>query len=447
MNGRIVKIIIGVVVLVGAAVFAWLFSTPGATSFAKGKTVALADYQGANPTGVPASLRDASLVERGQYLTRAADCEACHTAPGGQPFAGGLSFTLPFGTIYSTNITPDAKSGIGQYTDAQFIAVMRHGIRPDGQRLYPAMPYTSYGLLTDDDMLAIKAYLLSLDPVEAQTPETSLSFPYNQRWLMGIWSWMFNPGEAFRPNPEQSPEWNRGAYLAEAAAHCGECHTPRNLAFALNNRDKFAGATNAGWRAFNISSSEDRGVGGWTDEALASYLSTGFADGHGVATGPMGEAIDLGLRHLAPEDIAALVTYLRSTPARTGSDPERVRQPADPSYKVRRVEDVDRLGEKVFAGACAGCHDWTGVSELTSQATLTGLGSVNDPSAGNVARVVLFGAERHADNGLLLMPEFGSSYSNQEIAAVSNYVTARFGAKGAKLTEADIAKIRAAGKH
>ncbi len=447
MNGRIIRIILGLVVLVGAAVFAWLFLTPGPTAFAKGKTVAPAEYAGADPTGVPASLRDASLVERGQYLARAADCEACHTAPGGQPFAGGLGFQMPFGTIYSTNITPDAETGIGHYTDAQFVAMMRHGIRPDGKRLYPAMPYTSYGLLSDDDMLAIKAYLTSLAPVAAMVPETKLSFPYNQRWLMGIWSWMFNPGEQFRPNPGQSPEWNRGAYLAEAAAHCGECHTPRNLAFALDNRNKFAGATNAGWRAFNISASKDRGIGGWTDESLASYLSTGFADGHGVATGPMGEAVDLGLRHLAPEDIAALVTYLRSVPASKGSDPERLRQPAAASYKVGRAENADRLGEKVFAGACAACHDWTGVSELTSQATLTGLGSVNDPSAGNVAQVVLWGVHRAAPEDVLLMPEFGSSYSNQEIAAVSNYVTGRFGAKGSTLTEADVAAMRAAGRH
>ena len=447
MSGRILKIGIGIVVLVGAAVFTWLFLTPGPTAFAKSKTVALTDYEGPDPTGVPASLREASLVERGEYLTRAADCEACHTAPGGQPFAGGLGFQMPFGTIYSTNITPDTRTGMGNYSDDQFVAMMRHGVRPDGQRIYPAMPYTSYGLMSDSDMLAIKAYLASLAPVEAATPETKLSFPYNQRWLMGIWSWMFNPGEQYRPNPGQSPEWNRGAYLAEAAAHCGECHTPRNLAFALDNRNKFAGATNAGWRAYNISSSEDRGIGGWTDEALTSYLSTGFADGHGVATGPMGEAIDLGLRHLAPEDIAALVTYLRSTPAVKGSDPERVRQPADASYKVGRRENADRLGETIFAGTCAGCHDWTGVSELTSQATLTGLGSVNDPAGLNVAQVVLFGVERQAPEGLLLMPEFGSSYSNQEIAAVTNYVTSRFGAKGSNLTERDIATMRAAGKH
>lgn len=446
MSGRIVKSIIGIVVVAGAAVFAWLFLTPGPTDFASGKTVKPADYQGADPTGVPASLRDASLIERGEYLTRAADCEACHTAPDGQAFAGGLSFVMPFGTIYSTNITPDKASGIGNYTDAQFVKMMRHGIRPDGKRLYPAMPYTSYGLLADDDMLAIKAYLDSLAPVAVQTPETKLSFPYNQRWLMGIWSWMFNPGEQYRPNPNQSPEWNRGAYLAEAAAHCSECHTPRNLAFALDNRNKFSGATNAGWRAFNISSSKERGIGDWSGESLAAYLSTGFAEGHGVAAGPMGKAVELSLRHLTPEDIAALVTYVRSVPARNGSDPERVRKPADESYKVGRTT-TNLLGEKVFAGSCAGCHDWTGVSELTSQANLTGTGSVNDAAASNVAQVILFGIEGPVRDDVLLMPEFGSTYSNQEIAAVSNYVTERFGAKGSKLTEKDIANMRAAGKH
>src|SRR3546814_90090 len=182
-------------------------------------------------------------------------------------------------------------------------------------------------------------------------------------------------------------------------AHCGECHTPRNLGFALDNRHKFAGATTNGWRAFNISADKETGIGGWTDEALASYLSTGFADGHGVATGPMGEAVDLGLRHLTPDDIRALVVYLRSVPPVTGDDPPRVVTPADPSYRVGRAESGDRTGEKIFAGSCMGCHGWTGVSPVSRHATLTGVRSVNDPSATNVAQVVLHGVHRDTPEG------------------------------------------------
>ena len=242
------------IVVVAVAIGLWIVRGPGPMAFADGPKVALADYRGANPAGVPAALAQASVVERGAYLARAADCMVCHTTAGGKEYAGGLGFKLPFGTLYSTNITPDKETGIGNYSDQDFLAAMHRGIRRDGARLYPAMPFTSYTYVSDADALAIKAYLFSLPPVRAAAPENTLMFPFNQRWAMGFWSALFNPDTRFQPDTSKSPEWNRGAYLAEALAHCGECHTPRNLAFALNNRLKFAGAVTAGWRAFNISS-------------------------------------------------------------------------------------------------------------------------------------------------------------------------------------------------
>ncbi|HTC17857.1 MAG TPA: cytochrome c, partial [Stellaceae bacterium] len=302
---------IGVVAL---AVGLWAIRGPGPMAFADGPKVALADYKGADPTGIPASLAKASVIARGEYLARAADCMVCHTSEGGKPYAGGLGFKLPFGTLYSTNITPDKETGIGNYSDQDFLAAVHRGTRRDGARLYPAMPYTSYTYITDADALAIKAYLFSLAPVRAAAPENTLAFPFNQRWAMNFWSILFNPDTRFEPDTSKSPEWNRGAYLAEALAHCGECHTPRNLAFALDNRKKFAGALTAGWRAFNISSDKTTGVGTWSDDELASYLSTGHAIGHGTASGPMGEAVDESFSQLAPEDIKALVTYLRTVP-------------------------------------------------------------------------------------------------------------------------------------
>jgi mono/diheme cytochrome c family protein len=230
-------------------------------AFTGGKSVALADYKDGDPTGVPDSMRQAGLLERGKYLTEAADCVVCHTAPGGKQYAGGFAFKLPFGTMYSTNITPDPETGIGKYTDQEFLDTMHRGIRRDGARLYPAMPYTSYTYVTDADALAIKAYLFSLAPVRAVPPENTLMFPFNQRWAMTFWSLVFNPDTRFQPDTSQSLKWNRGAYLAEALAHCGECHTPRNIGFPLNNRKKFAGAPVAGWRAFNISSDKATGLG------------------------------------------------------------------------------------------------------------------------------------------------------------------------------------------
>ncbi len=225
-----------VVVVVIAAGAAWWLRGPGPMAFADGSTVALADYRDANPTGVPAALSKASLVERGGYLARAADCMVCHTTKGGKAFAGGLAFTLPFGTLYSTNITPDKETGIGTYSDRDFLDALHRGVRKDGARLYPAMSFTSYTYMTDADALAIKAYLFSLPAVRATPPANKLGFPFDQRWAMGFWSAVFNADKRFEPNTAKSPEWNRGAYLAEALAHCGECHTPRNLAFAMDNR-------------------------------------------------------------------------------------------------------------------------------------------------------------------------------------------------------------------
>ena len=288
------RILLSVVAIVAVALAAglWILRGPGPMAFSGGPKVALADYRAADPTGVPASLVKASLVERGAYLARAADCMVCHTTQGAREYAGGLGFKLPFGTLYSTNITPDKETGIGNYSDQDFLSALHRGTRRDGARLYPAMPFTTYTYMTDADALAIKAYLFSLPPVRAAAPANTLVFPFNQRWAMNFWSALFNPDTRFEPDASKSPEWNRGAYLAEALAHCGECHTPRNLAFALDNRKKFAGAVTAGWRAFNISSDKTTGVGGWSDEDLVSYLTTGHATGHGTASGPMGEAVD-----------------------------------------------------------------------------------------------------------------------------------------------------------
>jgi mono/diheme cytochrome c family protein len=437
-RGTLIAVLV-ILAIVLAAVF-WLRG-PGPMEFAPGQRVALAEYHAADPTGVPAALKDAGQIARGEYLARAADCMVCHTSEDGRPYAGGFAFNLPFGTLYSTNITPDNATGIGKYTDAQFLVALRRGIRSDGAKLYPAMPFTSYTFLTDADGLAIKAYLFSLAPVHAPTRTDTLSFPFNQRWLLGIWSWLFNRDQRFQANSAQSPEWNRGAYVSEALAHCGDCHTPRNLAFALNNRKKFSGAVTAGWRAYNITSEPGTGIGAWHEDVFA-YLSKGHAMGHGTAAGPMGEAVDESFSHLAPEDVRAVVTYLRTIPAVASSDlPATLAPPADSSHKVGPMS-VDSRGKEVFEGACASCHSWSGVSPISAFATLTGARAVNDPSATNVAQIVISGTRRITPPDILSMPAFGSTYSDAEIAAVANYVTARFGAKGSSIGEHEVASLR-----
>jgi mono/diheme cytochrome c family protein len=419
-----------------------IMAGPGPMDFASGARVDLASYPSPSPTGVPPELADADQVTRGKYLATAADCVACHTAKGGRPFAGGLAFNLPFGTIYAPNITPDRETGIGDWTDEEFLNAVHQGIGRDGTRLYPAFPYTSFTLLSDADVLAIKAYLFSLPPARNLVPATTLSFPYNQRWLMAIWSYLFNTSGRYRPNLDQSPEWNRGAYLAEGLAHCGECHTPRNLLQAVDNRRKYAGAVAAGWRAYNITGDKPTGIADWSDADLAQYLSSGHADGHGTSSGPMAEAVDLSLRNLTPGDIHALVVYLRSIPGIPSPDTPPLRTVAAPDTPTPDTAGTDPLGQKIFEGACIGCHSWSGAGTLTPYATLTAARAVNDPSANNITQIVLSGTRRQSLGSTVFMPAFGNDYSDTEIAAVANYVTARFGAAPSNITSEAIAGLR-----
>jgi mono/diheme cytochrome c family protein len=433
---------------VGAlAWLAWVVLGPGPMDFAGGRRIAVSAVFGSGsgatgPTGVPPELLSASLLERGRYLARAADCASCHTRPNGPAFAGGRAFVLPFGTLYSTNITPDLATGIGAYTDADFLRAVHQGVSRDGTRLYPAMPFPSYTYMTDADALAIKAYLFSLAPVQVARIRDSLRFPFNQRWLMGLWASLFNPDKRFQADGSRSLEWNRGAYLAEALGHCGECHTPRNLFQALDNRRKFSGTRQAGWRSYNLTPDHQSGTGNWTHEELARFIADGHASGHGSAGGPMGEAVEMSLQFLTAGDVRALVTYITSVPALGTPDlPEPRTTPAPASHAQGLTVAVDPRGKELFEGACVGCHGWTGVSPAAGYATLTGSRAVNDPTATNLVQTVLAGSSSAREHGSF-MPGFGEAYTDVEIAAVANYVTARFGAEPSNINAANVAELR-----
>ena len=437
---RMALTLAGIVVVAGAAVagvVGWMVFQPGPYAFATGTPVELAAYQGHSPTGIPAELANADPAAKGAYIAHMADCAACHTAKGGAPFAGGRAFVLPFGAIYTPNLTPDPETGIGKWTDADFINAVHRGVAPDGSRYYPAFPYPSYTLLTDEDALAIKAYLFSLKPVKQANKPNTFAFPYNQRWLMTIWAALFNPDHRFRPMEGQSAEWNRGAYLVEAAGHCGECHTPRNLMQALDQRRKFAGGVAEGWNAYNISGDKVSGIGDWSEEELTAYLSTGHAKRRGVASGPMGEAVEISLSSLTKSDIAAILTYLRSVPA-AASDLPKLAGPAPETPQLAGIDNA--VGKRMFEGNCVSCHAWTGAGAVIGQAQLTGVRAVNDPSAANVVQMIFGGGRPGASHPT--MPSFGQSYSDAEIAAVANYVTARFGATPSRVTPADVANFR-----
>jgi mono/diheme cytochrome c family protein len=436
------------VLLVVAGGFGWLFlHTRGPTNFAGGTSVALADYHGPNPTGVPPELANADLLKRGQYLVRAGDCAACHNAPGGKPFAGGYAFKLPFGTIYSSNITPDKETGIGAWSDADFLRALQDGISKSGENLYPAFPYTSYTLLTDRDILAIKAYLFSLKPVHYRPPANDLAFPFNQRFLMKFWNVLFNPHRRFQPNLDRTPEWNRGAYLTEALGHCGDCHTPRNLLYAASESQKFAGALIQGWKAYNITPDREWGIGAWSDEQLGDYLANGHAPERSSAAGEMGKAVDNSLRFLTAGDLHAMIAYVKSVPPDAdSSNPAAVRTPSASPHVVPLTVSAGApsLGLQVFEGACASCHGFDGEGTVWAHADLIGNRTVNDPVAVNLTQVVINGASLHVAHGRVFMPAFGQAYSDAEIAAVANYVVGRFGGVLAKVTPADVAKLREA---
>ena len=359
-----------------------------------------------------------------------------HTAANGKPFAGGLPFKLPFGTIYSTNITPDRETGIGGWSDDDFVRAVHRGLAPGGRYLYPAFPYTSFTAMSRDDVLAIKAYLFSLPPQHVANKENNLDFPFNQRWGMAFWNLAFLSDRRFSPDPAQSAAVNRGAYLATALGHCGECHTPRNLAYGLESDRKFAGNILQGWHAYNITSDKRFGVGVWSDAQLASYLSSAHAQDRGSAAGPMAEAVENSLQYLTSEDISALVAYLRTVAAQAGRDE------VNPAPAPGTQESKDELGRHVFEDGCANCHQYNGDGRQTVYASLTGSRSVADPEGGNVIQIMLNGAKYRIKDQSIYMPPFGPAYSDAELAAVANYVIAHFGGKTGRVTPQDVAKRR-----
>ena len=372
-------------------------------------------------------------VARGEYLARAADCVACHSGPGRAAWTGGREFVLPFGKIYSPNITPDRDTGIGQYTDAEWISMMHSGVGHDGKHLYPVMPYNSYTRVTDEDALAIKAYLFTLPAVHVEPVQNQLGFPYNQRWLMFFWNLFNNPGSRLEANTTKTADWNRGAYLVEGLGHCAQCHTPRNFMQGLSSK-AFAGTVQQGWLAYNLTSDKEHGLGSWSDAQLEQYLSTGHADGHGPASGPMAEAVSNSLRYMTPQDIHAMVVYLRDVPARD-DEPPATGTPVSPPV-------IDPRGQRIFVEACAGCHLPNGQGRQSPWAALAGSHSVGDVDGGNLVQVLTHGTQVETADGLMFMHAFERAYTDPELAAVANYTIAQVGGRVGKVTPKQIHDAR-----
>jgi mono/diheme cytochrome c family protein len=393
-----------------------------------------------------------SSASPGKRLAVAADCVACHTAPGGKAFAGGYPLGSPMGTIYSTNITPSKIAGIGNYSAEQFARAVRDGVTADGTHLYPAMPYTSYSKMTDSDIAALYDYFMhEVQPVDTPTAKTELQFPFNVRASMIGWNAMFHSSTRFTPDPAKSAEVNRGDYLVNGLAHCDTCHTPRNVLMAADNSKALAGGALGSWYAPNITSDKVSGIGAWSSDDIVAYLRTGHVEGKAQAAGPMAEAVENSLQHLSDSDLKAIAAYLLQTqPMKTGEAKARHEygQASVDELTLRGGKPEDNPGWHIFSGTCANCHqpDGQGNKEYPSLFHNTAT-SRSD----NLIAAIVYGVHREVDGVAIDMPAFGPGalftdrLTDQQIADVSNYVLSRYGNAEKIVTAADVALAREGG--
>jgi mono/diheme cytochrome c family protein len=371
-------------------------------------------------------------IEKGHYLAIVGDCAACHTLPGsGHDLAGGRGIETPFGTLVAPNITPDPITGIGAWTDDEFINALTKGTGRNGQHLFPAMPYTYYAKLTRDDVLAIRAYLNTVPAVQNAVKADQLPFPFNIRATMTVWDAMFfAPGE-FKPNTDKSDEWNRGAYLAEGPAHCGMCHTPKNFLGGDKTSKALQGYALQGWFAPDITNDSRHGLGSWSIDDIVAYLKSGH-NATGFATGPMSETLNLSTSHMGDADLKSIATYLKDQPRRNEAAPAT-------------DQTVMSSGSKVYADECSGCHGSDGKGEAGLFPALSGSSAVqqNDPTS--LLRVVLRGARNVGTDGAPTapaMPAFGWVLDDGDVAAVLTYIRNAWGNAAPGVSTDEIRKAR-----
>jgi fructose 5-dehydrogenase cytochrome subunit len=404
----------------------------------------------------------AGAISRGEYLATAADCGACHTAPDQPPFAGGLPISTPLGTIYSTNITPSANFGIGSYTEEEFSRALRRGVRSDGANLYPAMPYTSYAKFSDEDAHALYVYFMrAVKPVDQRAPPTELPFPMNIRASMMGWNLLFRDTAASVPDPHQSTEWNRGAYLVQGAAHCSTCHTPRGFLMQEETSRALSGAQVGPWYAPNITSDPVSGIGSWSKDDLATYLRTGHLSRRAQAAGSMGEAVAKSFQYLTAPDIDAIATYVKSVPAVHDPADDRSRFTAGKASSELATlrgrdgitsDDADPSGAVLFAGNCVSCHSAEGQGSKDGYYPSLFLNSATGAkNATNLVAAILYGVDRTISGRQAFMPGFGghptdaNPLSDRNIATLGNYVLTRYGSATTTITEAEVAEVRQGG--
>lgn len=375
-------------------------------------------------------------IERGRYLAQAGDCAACHTAEGGQPFAGGRAVPTPFGVIYSTNITPDPSTGIGNWTSDDFYRAMHEGIAPGGEHLYPAFPYPWYTKLTRADVDAIRSYLATLAPVHEQNRPTELPWPFSVREVMSAWNALYFKQGTFQSNPQKSAEWNLGAYLVEGLGHCGACHSPKNFAGAPKRDKAFQGGYGENWYATSLGGDLHDGLGQWSTDDIVQYLKTGV-NKRAAAFGPMSEVVHDSTQHLDEKDLHAIAVYLKDLPPHES--------PA--SAAGGNTPDADRVarGHGLYIDDCAGCHMENGEGIAGVFPPLKGNNVVQSKDPETVVHVILSGAKTavtRQDPTGLAMPAFDWKLSNEQVADLVTYLRSAWGNHGDPLDAGKVADTR-----
>ena len=396
------------------------------------------------------------LVQRGAYLARAGDCIACHAAPEGQPFAGGLPVATPIGRIYATNITPDLETGIGRYSMDDFVKVMREGVAKDGHRLYPAMPYTSYAKLSQEDLLALYAYFMqSVKPVRSPNRPTQLSWPLGVRSLMAVWNSLYFKKGEYTADPNKSASWNRGAYLVQGLGHCGGCHTPRGIAgqekaaSEQNGRQYLAGATLDNWHASPLTGDLETGLHAWSKEEIVEFLRTGRT-ARVAALGVMAEVVGKSTQYLTDQDLMAIAEYLKSLPpsnseGQGNADSAMQANAASAATRALRAGDAGMRGSRVYLDNCNACHRSDGSGANRTFPNLAKNEAVNAQDPTSLIHIVLAGSSMPSTQtapSAFAMPDFGWRLSDAEVADVLGLVRGNWGNHAAAVSRDEVGRVR-----
>jgi mono/diheme cytochrome c family protein len=407
--------------------------------------VAAVGYYLARPGLLPPSVGDSApnattqVITKGEYLARAGDCVACHTLPGGREFAGGRAMPTPFGNLYVPNITPDEETGIGQWSAEEFYRMMHTGISRDGTLLYPAMPFASYTKVTRADSDAIYAYLMSVPPVKQKNRPHELRFPYNKRELLIGWRALYFREGEYVPDPKQSAQWNRGAYLVLGLGHCAMCHTAVNPLGGSSEAKAFEGGMipNQNWYAPSLTSNREAGLGHWSIKEITDLLQTGVSH-RSTVYGPMAEVTYNSLQYMSDDDVAAMAVYLKSLPQRDAEAP--------PTSQARLVDPgVMELGRRVYAKQCAMCHGDEGKGQPPAYPPLAGNQSITMSSPVNSIRMVLNGGyppgtrKNPRPHG---MPPFSHVLNDEEAAALVTYIRVAWENSGTPVTPPQVNELR-----